>query len=505
MFLIVVHLLFLAALGWTLEDVRTDGRRQTRADDESLTPTVKWMEAAETSITVEWTPPSPQYDADFCLLAYNATNNPVTVRIPVSMDLRTKTISGLNRNTLYDIRLFCIYGGAAGPATEWFHVATRTASVEPSICPGTLPNAALEPYCLERPEYSSCEFTCKDGYRKSDVPDVIRGDRSKPGNTIVTVFCSNGIWITYNEDSGYVIDEICLPEAAFQKCPLTMPNGVLEPHCGPATDWLCKFDCNEGYARHPYMTGMLKSFGDPPYMLYCDGGVWKTGYEELGVGVSEVCLPQEYNCTNSDEIPNGRVLSLPCPSGYVCGFECDDGFHKHALAWDNPFCENGRWGLRTTKYDPSVTPETLCVSDDARGVCPETIPNGELANPDCMADCRPRCNEGYYLLSQNEPGPNQLSCEGGKWLTHDAPYTGDNICFPQGGIPCPSEIPNGAPSGLEYSHKDHGSGRLRIPYTCNEGFRRHYTLTHIECIAGQWKTWHEQVGQGVSALCIPQT
>ena len=71
----------------------------------------------------------------------------------------------------------------------------------------------------------------------------------------------------------------------------------------------------------------------------------------------------EHNCTNSDDIPHGRVLYLPCPSGYGCGLECDPGYHKHALAWDDPSCENGVWVLRTTKHDASITPLNVCVQD----------------------------------------------------------------------------------------------------------------------------------------------
>ena len=78
--------------------------------------------------------------------------------------------------------------------------------------------------------------------------------------------------------------------ADFQKCPLSIPNGSFEPHCGPATDWLCHFECNEGYKKHPYMSGTLKWFWDNEYSLFCDAGTWKTGYEDLGLDVSGVCV-----------------------------------------------------------------------------------------------------------------------------------------------------------------------------------------------------------------------
>ena len=45
--------------------------------------------------------------------------------------------------------------------------------------------------------------------------------------------------------------------------------------------------------------------------------------------------------------------------------------------------------------------------------------------------CKPDCNEGYYVPGW---GGLRLTCEGGKWLTQDVPYTGDNVCFPEGKI-----------------------------------------------------------------------
>ena len=37
------------------------------------------------------------------------------------------------------------------------------------------------------------------------------------------------------------------------------------------------------------MSGSTKGFFDDEYLLYCDNGVWKTGYEGLGVDISGVC------------------------------------------------------------------------------------------------------------------------------------------------------------------------------------------------------------------------
>ena len=38
-------------------------------------------------------------------------------------------ITGLNRSTLYNVRLYCLYGSTAGPSTEWFGAATRTGNI----------------------------------------------------------------------------------------------------------------------------------------------------------------------------------------------------------------------------------------------------------------------------------------------------------------------------------------------------------------------------------------
>ena len=75
---------------------------------------------------------------------------------------------------------------------------------------------------------------------------------------------------------------------------MSIPNGALEPDCGPATDWLCQFDCNEGYHKHSYMFSRLKGFMDPKYTtgLFCECGTWKTGYEQFGIDVSGVCVSE---------------------------------------------------------------------------------------------------------------------------------------------------------------------------------------------------------------------
>ena len=96
-------------------------------------------------------------------------------------------------------------------------------SVEPSVCPGSLPNAFLEPFCILTPSYSSCDFTCKDGYRKLDFPYIKRGHRNSPDEISILIFCEHGAWVTNLEEYGYGINEICLPEGIPVYCQ-TEPN-----------------------------------------------------------------------------------------------------------------------------------------------------------------------------------------------------------------------------------------------------------------------------------------
>ena len=89
-------------------------------------------------------------------------------------------------------------------------------------------------------------------------------------------------------DSGW---KIFLPEYMFQKCPASIPNGMLEGHCGPTLDWLCNFRYNESYRRHSCMTGDIKGLGNEPEKLLCgEEGVWMTGYEDIELYVSGVCI-----------------------------------------------------------------------------------------------------------------------------------------------------------------------------------------------------------------------
>lgn len=59
-----------------------------------------------------------------------------------------------------------------------------------------------------------------------------------------------------------------------------------------------------------------------------------------------------------------------------------------------------------------------------------------MIRPSPQVDCVPSCNEGYHVLGDigSSMGPRSVTCENGKWLTNSKPYTGDNICFPEGNI-----------------------------------------------------------------------
>ena len=91
-------------------------------------------------------------------------------------------------------------------------------SFEPSVCTGSLPNAVLEPYCLEHPSFGWCKFSCQDGYRRLEVPAAIHNRRSRVEDYAVfltLLTCSNGTWVTWYEDRAYGINDLCLPEGSY--------------------------------------------------------------------------------------------------------------------------------------------------------------------------------------------------------------------------------------------------------------------------------------------------
>ena len=125
--------------------------------------------------------------------------------------------------------------------------------------------------------------------------------------------------------------------AEFQKCPLSIPNGSLEPHCGPATDWLCHFECNDGYAKHAYMKGTLKWFADREYSLLCEEGMWKTGYEYVGLDVSGVCVPSGMYRKLLYVMSVTLVLNL-----YYCIKSSAHVINSHALIGEKPCINKSR-------------------------------------------------------------------------------------------------------------------------------------------------------------------
>lgn len=378
--------------------------------------------------------------------------------------------------------------------------ACEPLSAQPAFCPRSIPNehAILGPDCINDHSKISCRVRCNTGYQLYSQRAQLYG---------VYIYCLNGTWATsrWERERGFGISNICLPEADFRLCGLTIPNGKLEESCGPETDWLCDFKCNDGFWKHKFMSGKLKNMPDrsSAYKLYCDQGVWKTGYEDAGLDVTGVCLPMGTlgrNCTQ--QIPNGNV-TLPCPSGYYClPFQCNPGHHLHVLAKADkyPFCVDGVWKFKASKLDKTITPNNVCIPDNRTSVCAAEITHGHILDSACTRDCKPECDEGFYFPE----GPGRLTCENGTWLTKDYPYTGDNICFPNGGYLCPHEIPNGtAGNPNSYLNDQGGIGRYYVPYQCNDGYRKHREIDQLECLAGTWVTGHERLGISVDDVCTP--
>ena len=60
-----------------------------------------------------------------------------------------------------------------------------------------------------------CKYICHDGYRMSDVADVMFGNRKSEGIRRKEVFCIEGTWITYSTNDGRGFIDICLPEGMY--------------------------------------------------------------------------------------------------------------------------------------------------------------------------------------------------------------------------------------------------------------------------------------------------
>lgn len=351
-------------------------------------------------------------------------------------------------------------------------------SEQPSLCQREIPdpNAILGQDCLNNHSSPTCKVTCKDGYRIDSVYD-----------DDIKIFCVDGKWSTGKEEKGYGISNICLPEADFQKCPLSIPNGKIIEGCGPGTDWLCDFICNDGFLKHKYLQ---KGYGVASVYCDTDKGIWKTGYENIGLNISGACYPSGTSCSQS--ILDAHV-ETPCQSGQYCRWKCNFGFYGRMLTihdgnFGSPFCLNGELKFMGTMRDPSITPENACVSDNTVQTCPTSITNGRIYDQNCKRDCAPICDKGFFPPSS----PSRMTCENGKWLTTHYAYTGDNFCRPEGGHSCPDEIPNGVIDDF---------GLVR--YKCSSGFRQHRAISYLNCVAGKWITGQERFNIGVNALCIP--
>ena len=73
-----------------------------------------------------WTLPSDADDIVVCAVEYRPDGSDNSDDVPVEKTQPSLVLSDLERNTLYEIRLYCLYENIPGPTTEWFRVSTRT-------------------------------------------------------------------------------------------------------------------------------------------------------------------------------------------------------------------------------------------------------------------------------------------------------------------------------------------------------------------------------------------
>ena len=78
------------------------------------------------SITVYWTLPVEVNDVILCSLMYKTGDHNELMIAPVSLEQHWYQIRNLQRNTLYEIRRFCVYGDTRSLSTEWIAASTRT-------------------------------------------------------------------------------------------------------------------------------------------------------------------------------------------------------------------------------------------------------------------------------------------------------------------------------------------------------------------------------------------
>ena len=73
-------------------------------------------------------------------------------------------------------------------------------------------------------------------------------------------------------------------------CPTKFPNGRVQHDCGVDTDCLCSFECDAGFKPHPYFVNSAVGHGFVPRRLLCEDGAFKTGYEDIGLDISGLCI-----------------------------------------------------------------------------------------------------------------------------------------------------------------------------------------------------------------------
>ena len=61
-----------------------------------------------------------------CIVEYRAEGQEQSSKMPVMATTSTYLLTGLLEMTLYETRLYCLYGRALESPTEWIKVSTRT-------------------------------------------------------------------------------------------------------------------------------------------------------------------------------------------------------------------------------------------------------------------------------------------------------------------------------------------------------------------------------------------
>ena len=101
------------------------------------------------------------------------------------------------------------------------------------VCHGGVPHSTLEPDCIYYPPsvyppFALCYFTCDEGYRPSEIQDIIVGYRNYRHDRRQYVICMDGLWITHLHGNSIGFNDVCLPEGMYIYIKYnTMQNSLL--------------------------------------------------------------------------------------------------------------------------------------------------------------------------------------------------------------------------------------------------------------------------------------